>query len=185
MGSRLGKGDLLDRFCGHLVADGRTEVLTRPGRKAALRLPWVIAVRLDGARKRRIQVYCWNVTHGGASRSDHEYRVQITTGIDRTVDFSKSRVLLLGYLSVSPGDRLAELLVGLDTVWEAYVAWNPAMHRGARGSASCQVDAAALVEAWRFGESQTSRLLRSGLRERVCVTSAGRVSTFVKDLTWL
>lgn len=42
-----------------------------------------------------LRIYIWNLTHGGKSRPENEYRIQVT--IDRFEEESNSRTLILGY----------------------------------------------------------------------------------------
>lgn len=45
--------------------------------------------------KRILRVYIWNLTHGGASRPENEYRIQVKA--DRFEEESNSKTLILGY----------------------------------------------------------------------------------------
>jgi putative restriction endonuclease len=50
-----------------------------------------------GDRRLQIRVYVWNVTHGGATRSADEYRIQVT-GVDLPISAPKGfKTMLLGW----------------------------------------------------------------------------------------
>lgn len=54
-------------------------------------------VLTGGDRRLQIRVYVWNVTHGGATRSPDEYRIQVT-GVDLPIKAPKGfRTMLLGW----------------------------------------------------------------------------------------
>lgn len=81
-------------------------------------------------------IYIWNVTHGGRTRSDSEYRIQITP--DMTIDMNPpNRTLLLGYYE-QDGNAV-------------FVGFDPAKHQSPGASASIQIKLETLEKAIQDG----------------------------------
>jgi len=82
-------------------------------------------------RSYRVQTYIWNITHGGATRSADEYRIQIT-GIDRFEPQNSARNLILGWWDEA----------------SVFAAWDIRQHLGALSSSpSMQISEGALRQA--------------------------------------
>ena len=63
------------------TAGWRVQVLSRPGEH-----PFRVAMT-RGGQHITARVYIWQLTHGGGSaRPDHEYRIQVTSGVTRFCD---------------------------------------------------------------------------------------------------
>lgn len=50
-----------------------------------------------GRQEAHVRVFIWNLTHGGASRSVDEYRVQVTSGVDAFVHEDGYETAILGW----------------------------------------------------------------------------------------
>lgn len=89
--ARLNKEALIKRAIDAIVADG-----------------WAVArLGVEGAHPARfdmdrggvchtVRLYIWNLSHGGKSRSEEEFRIQVT-GIDRFEPEANGRTLILGW----------------------------------------------------------------------------------------
>lgn len=78
------------------------------------------------------RLYIWTVTHGGNTRSDEEFRIQLTR--------------VPNYLEAEPGGKT--LLMGWWPEAEVFAAWDHNAHNGALGnSPSCQVALGTLRKA--------------------------------------
>ena len=49
------------------------------------------------AEKHRVLLYIWNLTHGGASRSANEYRIQVTSGVKAFAGEGGFQTVILGW----------------------------------------------------------------------------------------
>jgi hypothetical protein len=89
--ARLKKSDLVDLALQAIADAGWTvELLTDPGEHPArFRM-------LRGGVEHLIRLYIWNLSHGGKSRSEHEFRIQIT-GIEQFEPEPGGRTLILGW----------------------------------------------------------------------------------------
>lgn len=80
------------------------------------------------------RIYAWNVTHGGNTRSDDEYRIQITGNAP----------------AAAPGERL--LILGWSVMFDVFAAWDPDAHVNRTSSSpSLQVHRDTLVGAYDRG----------------------------------
>ncbi|WP_312223726.1 hypothetical protein [Rhizobium rhizoryzae] len=97
--------------------------------------PFQFAVDRQGT-KTLVKVYIWNVTHGGNTRGDDEYRIQITSNVSKFV-----RV-----------DGGINLVLGWSEEFQVFAAFDIDAHPGELGaSPSFQIDLAALREAGKSG----------------------------------
>lgn len=119
------KTDLLFRFEEAIRSSGWNLLyLTQGAHPARYR------IYRDG-RSVTTKVYIWNISHGGGTRSESEYRIQVT-GIDHFEPEPEGRTLVLGW-------------------WEdvgVFAGWDVRQHLGTLGSSpSMQVEESALRQA--------------------------------------
>ena len=119
---RLQKAELLARAEEAIRISGLNVLYLNPGRHPALYRVY------EGRRSFLVQIYIWNITHGGKGRSADEYRVQ-ATGVSRFNPKVNARNLLLGW-------------------WDdvgVFAGWDIRQHRGPLGaSPSMQISETAL-----------------------------------------
>ena len=109
-----------------------------------------LELRLDaGGEPVDVRIYVRNITHGGRGRKDREYRIQLT-GQPPTLD-AGTTTMLLGYFEAK----------------DAYVAFDPGVHRQFGTSPSIQVSARTLERAAAEGIVRVSRRRRHGAEEVV------------------
>lgn len=97
--------------------------------------PFQFAVDRQGT-KTPVKVYIWNVTHGGNTRGDDEYRIQITSNVSK-------------FVRVEDG---INLVLGWSEEFQVFAAFDIDAHPGELGaSPSFQIDLAALREAGTSG----------------------------------
>lgn len=108
------------------------------------------------------RIFAWNLTHGGATRSDDEYRIQLTGALPDSV----------------PGETT--LIVGWSESFAVFGAWDASVHSGrTTNSPSLQVDREVLERAAREGIAAGSRgsgdvvlAFRPELLTKYCLTSS-------------
>src|SRR3990172_3185205 len=87
---RLPKPQLLERFEDAIRLSGWSILyLSKKGHPALYQV-----YRVDFSF--RVQIYIWNITHGGTTRAADEYRIQIT-GVDKFGPVIGARTLILGW----------------------------------------------------------------------------------------
>ena len=96
----------------------------------------VTIYQLDKAR--RLLIYIWNVTHGGKSRNEREYRIQIT-GVDSLEIRENTQTLLMGRYEID-GE-------------EVFVAFDPSRHQTFGHSPSLQIRINTIMDALENGIS--------------------------------
>ena len=108
--------------------------------------PLILRVRIE-RKTIALRVFIWRITHGGATRSEDEYRVQTTRPNQEPFLVSgQSRTLLLGYHE------------GLDV----FAAWSVESHPDPAGSSSLQVSLEELREASESGITSRLREISAG-----------------------
>lgn len=90
--ARLSKQRLLDIIISSLEHSGWTITAISPGSTH----PFRFEIEQGGTRV-RVRTYIWNTTHGGASRSVDEFRIQITSGVDTFERETDGITLILGW----------------------------------------------------------------------------------------
>lgn len=90
--ARLSKQRLLDIIVSSLEHSGWTITAISPGGTH----PFRFEIEQGGTRV-RVRAYIWNTTHGGASRSANEFRIQITSGVDTFEREPGGITLILGW----------------------------------------------------------------------------------------
>lgn len=109
-------------------------VLSAPGIK-----PLRVASRRVGDA-RYFNIYAWNVTHGGVSRSLDEFRIQITGATPAAV----------------PGEQT--LIIGWSGQFEVFAAWDPSVHLNRNASSpSLQIPRGTLESAYDRGLAAETR----------------------------
>ncbi len=110
--ARLSKGDLLGRVLDALDESGWTYLVESASH------PFVLYISRGGSAF-RARIYVWNITHGGgAARARDEYRIQVTSGVDRFDPAGVDRTVILGW-------------------WEqgsVFAGWDVSKHFGPLGS---------------------------------------------------
>jgi putative restriction endonuclease len=127
---------LVDRLAAALSAGGWT-IIESPARPTTRPARLRVAAPGPGAGETRtLLVYAWNATHGGNTRSDDEFRVQMTGVAPPLLIEAGAQTLLLG---LSPGE-------GVMTAWDAtyHVEFTP-------GSPSLQTRRTAIDHALATG----------------------------------
>lgn len=141
------------------LAQGGLRILAVEGDRS----PFVVTVEdVRGAGRHRLRAYVRNITHGGATRADDEYRIQIT---DREILVDGQHLtLLLGY---HPGT-------------EVFAAFDPLFHQEYGASPSVQIPFEEMAEASTAGVVRTfSRPRREG-DEPVAVFPAEFLADYVR-----
>lgn len=122
---RLSKQRLLDIIVKSLEHSGWTITAISP----AGTHPFRFEIEKDGARL-RVRAYIWNTTHGGASRSVDEFRIQITSGVDSFEREPEGITLILGW----------------SEIYKVFAGFDIAHHDGSLGSSpSIQISEATMA----------------------------------------
>jgi len=87
-----------------------------------------------------LRVYIWNITHGGATRAEDEYRIQIT-GVDK--------------IDVTPSFK--SLLIGWDNQHRVFAGFNVSRYTTFGASPSLQIKEGVLSEAEKQGFSMQAK----------------------------
>jgi hypothetical protein len=126
-------------------------------------------VTFPGGNKRRFNVYCWTIGHGGRSRSASEYRIQVKLGRGRQFKFDDAASVLLGYYDVDQ-DRLGkEMGNEPESDMRIIAAWDPIGRIKVGVSSSCQITFPVLRQAYLVGASQKERRCADGAIESALV----------------
>jgi len=154
------------RESSHAVIEGG---LAHPGH-----LPLTLDIRFNTGQRRSFDLYFWTVSHGGASRSEGEFRIQITfPRHGQTIRRDRGTVLLLGYhgpMAAVTDDPTASL--GTPGSGDVFVAWDPLMHLRVGKSVSVQVPGEVLREAQVRGVYAHFRKCVAGVETVVAMRSA-------------
>ena len=126
--ARLGKEELLNVVVESIRAGGARVLVVRRTH------PFLLDVSDDSVQA--VQVYVWNLTHGGGDRSEDEYRIQLT-GVE------------LPIVEPSVG---ATVLLGWDDGRRVFAAFDVRHHRDPKESDSVQIKGYALNGATARGE---------------------------------
>jgi putative restriction endonuclease len=111
-----------------------------------------------------LRVFLWRVTHGGARRAAHEYRVQTTRPHNQPLLADTSRqTLLLGY----------------HEALDVFAAWDVRVHPDPGGSSSLQVDLDLLEGAAEHGFVSRPRETRAG-RELVVAFDPDSIGAYLE-----
>jgi putative restriction endonuclease len=156
--ARLGREELVEATVGAMQAGGLV-VTAGPAPRTS---PFALDL-LDGEHELRLRVYVRNVTHGGATRSDEEYRIQIT---DDEIQVA--------------GDRLT-LLLGYHPATRVFVSFDPLEHQAFGASPSVQIPLIELQHAASTGIRAFDRPRTDGV-ERVFVVPSDFLADHVRSL---
>jgi len=130
-------------------------------------LPYLLRVALGRGEQREFALYFWSVSHGGRSRSDDEYRIQLKLEDDFALRFDSDTTILLGYYDAAL-DRVGSSLGNEPpNGMEVIVAWDPMKHMFLGRSSSCQVRFRSMLAAHRRGVAMTERACDDGSAEQV------------------
>ena len=92
---------------------------------------------VGGRQHRRLLLYIWNITHGGMTRAEDEYRIQIT-----------------GVETIAPRKGASLIVLGWWDEGAVFAGWDPQRHSGpVSHSPSMQVKRQSLHEAYKRGLS--------------------------------
>lgn len=136
--ARLSKQRLLDIIVSSLEHSGWAITAISPGSAH----PFRFEIERAGTRI-RVRAYIWNTTHGGASRSVDEFRIQITSGIDTFEREPEGITLILGW----------------SEAYKVFAGFDIAYHEGSLGSSpSVQIGEATMARgaARGFADQQKS-----------------------------
>lgn len=113
--------------------------------------------------------YVWNITHGGKTRSEDEFRIQIT-GVQSLSFEENSKTLLLGIANVDGND--------------VFVAFNPFKHKTFGFSPSIQVNKKTLTSAIQEGVAfqEKSRNPRGSVNEIVVAVAPTHFMEYVTEI---
>ena len=156
--AKLSKDDLFDRVLGAIDRAGwHINIL------AAKQYPLEITIDKDGESE-NLRIYIWNISHGGKTRSEDEYRIQITgvTSLKITEDF---KTLLLGWY-----DELG-----------VFAAFDPYNHRTFGFSPSIQCSKVKLAEANAHGLSIQEKIGARG-KEIVVTFAPDFIMQYIEDV---
>jgi hypothetical protein len=160
----LRKAALVDRLCEYLVDQSctidRAELSGDGGD-----LPCRLDVSFPRGSKRRYNLYCWTMGHGGRSRSALEYRIQVKLGRGRQLKFKDAASVLLGYYDVDQDHVGKELGNKPETDMRIISAWDPVRHIEVGVSSSCQITFPVLHQAYLVGAGHKERRCADGAIE--------------------
>jgi hypothetical protein len=144
-------------------------------------LPWSCSIRFPDGRERRFNMYFWTVSHGGKSRSDQEYRIQVKLKAEQALRFGDGTTLLLGYYN-SAHDRARDWsnLSAREQV-ELFLAWDPLQHIAVGASSSCQASYGLLSRAFVEGVALGQRRCLNGSMETVMAFSPDRLAAYLGE----
>ncbi len=117
-------------------------------------------MRIDG---QSFRVFLWNITPGGATRSEEEYRVQTRRPASVPLLVPRRRTLVLGY-----HDAL-----------DVFAGWDPRSHPNPGTSSSLQVPLSSLQEAAVEGIASRTRKVSKGT-EVVIAFSPAAIGTYLE-----
>lgn len=138
--ARLSKLKLLDIIVSSLENSGWSITAISPGGIH----PFRFAIEKGGTRV-RARAYVWNTSHGGASRSVDEFRIQITSGVDTFEREPEGTTLILGW----------------SETYKVFAGFDIAHHQGSLGSSpSIQIGEATMARgaARGFASQQKSNM---------------------------
>jgi hypothetical protein len=143
-------------------------------------LPWVFNVRFSDGSTREFFLYVWTIAHGGKTRADDEYRIQIKLEKSRSLRVGKGTTILLGYYSEKE-DSIGKMIghrapPGL----EILVAWDAIEHLHIGASSSCQVLYPLMYDAYLRGRAEASRQLTSGAMEHIVAFRPEFLASYLK-----
>jgi len=151
--------------------------VTRIGERKADRLPLTLEISFSTGQRRSFDLYFWTISHGGASRSAEEFRIQVKFPQDgQQLRRTGGTVLLLGYYNSADSGPHAGV------PWsngEAFVAWDPLMHLRVGKSASCQVNYPVLKAALLMGVGVQRRRCSMGI-ETVFAMRSERLPAYMR-----
>lgn len=162
--SGLRKAALVDRLCAYLEEQDctidRAELSGDGGD-----LPCRLDVTFPQGSKRRYNLYCWTVGHGGRSRSAIEYRIQVKLGKGRQLKFKDASSVLLGYYDVDQDHVGKEMGNRPERDMRVLSAWDPVRHIEVGVSSSCQITFPILHQAYLVGADEKKRRCADGVIE--------------------
>lgn len=136
--TRLSKQKLLNIVVGALENSGWSIAAISSGDAH----PFCFDLERD-ATQVRVRIYIWNTTHGGASRSVDEFRIQITSGVDLFEREPDGVTLILGW----------------SDVYKVFAGFDIAYHDGSLGSSpSIQIGEATMALAATRGFATQQKL---------------------------
>jgi putative restriction endonuclease len=145
--TRLSSGQLRDVVVAALV-DGGMRVLSLEGDQS----PFTLEVEdLANRERTRLRVYIRNITHGGATRAEDEYRIQITDP------------------EIAVDEQHLTFLLGHHAATGVVAAFDPLAHQDYGASPSVQIPYGEMTEAAVGGVVRTFRRPRRGGDEPVVV----------------
>jgi hypothetical protein len=154
--SGLRKAALVDLLCAYLeeqdCAINRAELGGDGGE-----LPCRFDVTFPQGSKRRYNIYCWTMGHGGRSRSALEYRIQVKLGKGRQLSFRDASSVLLGYYDVDYDHVGKEMGNKPERDMRILTAWDPVRHIEVGVSSSCQITFPVLHQAYLVGADEKKR----------------------------
>jgi hypothetical protein len=157
------KATLIGRLTAHLIEQGCGIDLAEMGEDGA-ELPCRLHVTFPQGSKRRYNLYCWTIGHGGRSRSAAEYRIQVKLGKGRQLKFRDAASVLLGYYDSSQDDLGKELGNRPASDMKIIAAWDAVKRIQVGVSSSCQITFPVLQQAYLLGaESKQRRCADGGL----------------------
>jgi hypothetical protein len=133
------------------------------------KLPLMLDLRFASGQRRSFDLYFWTISHGGVSRQQHEFRIQLTLPKAEQIERMRGTVLLLGYYE-GVDARFVDVPSG-NNAGEVFVAWDPLLHIRTGKSASCQVPFAALREAQLHGLGTHVRRCAAGVETIIAMRS--------------
>lgn len=160
----LKKAELVERLCATLIVSGCTIDKAELG-GAAGELPCRLDVSFPRGNKRRYNLYCWTMGHGGRSRSAAEYRIQVKLGNGRQLKFKDAVSVLLGYYDFEQDHVGRELGNAPPADMRIITAWDPVRHIQVGVSSSCQITFPVLHQAYLTGVDSKTRRCADGAIE--------------------
>lgn len=175
---RLAKTVIVSKLAEALQGQG-TEILSSEFSGPRGTLPWRIVAKTKNLTPTKYVVYAWTVGHGGRTRSETEYRIQLIVPGESALDFEDGKTILLGLYdgNLDPkadryGTRHAKVIV----------AWDPVLHLKPGISASCQVPIGLIEEAYLNGAASKMRKLAPGFEENVIAMRIENLSYYLREV---
>jgi hypothetical protein len=144
-------------------------------------LPWTCVVELPRQTSRRFHMYFWTVSHGGRSRTDSEYRIQVKLKESSALEFGGGTTLLLGYYRASEDATARSRNTAPPKDMEMFIAWDPIHHLRLGLSSSCQVSFDLMLRAYLHGADQVARRCADGSVEQVIAFRSEFLPRYLKE----
>lgn len=162
--SGLRKAALVNQLCTFL-AEQNCIIERADLSSAAGELPCQLDLTFPSGSRRRYNLYCWTMGHGGRTRSAAEYRIQVKLGKGRQLKFKDATSVLIGYYDVDHDHVGKDMGNKPASDMKLIAAWDPVRHIEVGVSSSCQITFPILEQAYLVGVGSKVRRCSDGVME--------------------